>query len=166
MVHLQKLWRYTVDDVENNSKQTTNLVTDVTQVWLARSPECRTARWLVLLATARQLATPAFATWRSPAGESEIQKRRGETWRSLSKLPRITEVYIQNFVELCGTENRRWYLTHPQAKVRKDTPNSLRKPVVVPYLDAPIRWSPSILISTLLTQTQSTQQWWKNDCHC
>ena len=47
---------------------------------------------VVLLATARQLATPAFATWRSPAGESEIQKRGGETWRSLSKFPRITDI--------------------------------------------------------------------------
>ena len=33
---------------------------------------------VVLLATARQLATPGFASRRSPAGESKNQKRGGE----------------------------------------------------------------------------------------
>jgi len=36
---------------------------------------------VVLLATARQLATPGFASRRSPAGETKILTMGGETWR-------------------------------------------------------------------------------------
>ena len=85
--------------------------------------ETVSAIWtLVLLATARQLATPAFATWRSPAGESEIQKRCGETWRSLSKFPRITDIdgCIKYYLWFSVSQNSTKF--ELQAKIRKDTP--------------------------------------------
>ena len=79
----------------------------------------------MLLASARQLATPAFATWRSPAGESEIQKWGGETWRSLSKFPRITDIdgCIKYYLRFSVSQNSTKF--ELQAKIRKDTPYPL-----------------------------------------
>ena len=65
---------------------------------------------------------PAFATWQSSNGESEIQKRGGETWASLSNFPRITEVYgcIKYYLRFSVLQNSMKF--ELQAKVRKDTP--------------------------------------------